>query len=168
LTTLFNICFLKWKKSLFFLSNFFLNKRIPIAYKKKVLQSYVIRKAIYFSLLLGSNKSKTVRIKSLIHTGLFWRNGSYAHENSSGNFKNKSEYLRHNPTMICYIWGPWNILPIAGTYAALQVKCFVKWRKSYCFVKDLIKFIPKLSHHSWTIESRILRNKLKENNIKKL
>ena len=45
----------KVKKSLFSLSNFFLNKYIPIAFKKKVLQSYVISKAIYFSPLLGSN-----------------------------------------------------------------------------------------------------------------
>jgi len=51
------------------------------------------------------------------------------------------------------------IPPIAGTCAALQVKCFVKWRKSNCIIKDLIKFIPVLSHNSWTKESNILRKK---------
>jgi len=55
------------------------------------------------------------------------------------------------------------IPPIAGTCAALQVKCFVKWRKSNCIIKDLIKFIPVLSHHSWTKESNILRKKLLKN-----
>lgn len=56
------------------------------------------------------------------------------------------------------------IPPIAGTCVALLVKCFVKWRKSNCIIKDLIKSIPKLSYHSWTKESRILRNKLVDNN----
>ena len=151
----------KVKKSLFSLSNFFLNKYNPIAFKKKVLQSYVISKAIYFSPLLGSNKARTARIQTLINTGLFWCIGSYAHKKASGNSNNKSEHLRHNPTMSTYaISRDLEIPPIAGTCAALQVKCFVKWRKSNCIIKDLIKFILVLSHHSWTKESNILRKKL--------
>ncbi|OUM66048.1 hypothetical protein PIROE2DRAFT_6845 [Piromyces sp. E2] len=112
---------------------------MPLAFKekKKVLQSYVISKAIYFSPLLGSNKHRTARIQTLINTGLFWCIGSYTHKKTS-----------------------------AGTCAALQVKYFVKWRKSNCIIKDLIKYIPSLSHHSWTKESNILRNKLRKTNCK--
>ncbi|OUM69375.1 hypothetical protein PIROE2DRAFT_2672 [Piromyces sp. E2] len=54
------------------------------------------------------------------------------------------------------------IPPIAGTCAALQAKCFVKWRKSNCIIKDFIKYILSLFHHSWTKESNILRNKLRK------
>ena len=49
----------------------FQNKLIPIVYKKKVLQSFIISKVIYYSPLLGSNKSRTARIQTLINTGLF-------------------------------------------------------------------------------------------------
>ena len=48
----------KVRKSLLSFTGFFSNKLIPIAYKKKVLQSFVISKVIYFSPLLGSNKIK--------------------------------------------------------------------------------------------------------------
>ena len=34
-----------------------------------------------------------------------------------------------------------SIPPIAGIYAALQIKSFAKWSKSYCILKDLIKSI---------------------------
>ena len=43
---------------------------------------------------------------------------------------------------------------------------FIKWRKSNCIIKDLIRNIPKLSHYSWTKESRSLHKKLKKKNIK--
>ncbi|OUM67267.1 hypothetical protein PIROE2DRAFT_5325, partial [Piromyces sp. E2] len=95
--------------------------------EKKVLQSYVISKAIYFSPLLGSNKHKTARIQTLINTGLFWCIGSYTHKKSSGNSYNKSEYLRHNPTMSTYaISRDLEIPPIAGTCAALQNQTFLE------------------------------------------
>ena len=38
------------------------------------LQSFVISKVIYYSTLLGSNKSRMARIQTLINTGLFWVN----------------------------------------------------------------------------------------------
>ncbi len=155
----------KVRRSLFSLSNFFMNKYIPFAFKKKVLQSYVISKVIYFSPLLGSNKHRTARIQSLINTGLFWCIGSYAHKNTLGNSKNNSEYLRHNPTMSTYaISRDLEIPPIAGTCAALQVQCFKRWAKSKCIIRDLIQYIPKLSHYSWTKETRTLYKKLKKKN----
>ena len=48
----------KVRKSLLSFTHFFSNKLIIIAYKKNVLQSFVISKVIYFSPLLGSNKIK--------------------------------------------------------------------------------------------------------------
>ena len=68
----------KVRKSLLSFTHFFSNKLIPIAYKKKVLQSFVISKEIYYSPLLGSNKSRTARIQTLINTGLFWCIGSFS------------------------------------------------------------------------------------------
>ena len=56
----------KVRKSLLSFTHFFSNKLIPIAYrKKKVLQSFVISKVIYYSPLLGSNKSRTARIQNI-------------------------------------------------------------------------------------------------------
>ena len=68
--------YFKVRISLLSFTRFFSNKLIPIAYKKKVLQSFVISKVIYYSPLLGSNKSRTARIQTLINTGLFWCIGS--------------------------------------------------------------------------------------------
>ncbi|OUM66792.1 hypothetical protein PIROE2DRAFT_5889, partial [Piromyces sp. E2] len=83
--------------------------------------SKVKNKAIYFSPLLGSNKHRTARIHTLINTGLFWCIGSYTHKKSSGNSHNKSEYLRHSPTMSTYaISRDLEIPPIVGTCAAFQ------------------------------------------------
>jgi len=63
----------KVRKPLLSFTRFFSNKFIPIVYKKKkkVIQFFVISKVIYFSSLLGSNKSRTARIQTLINTGLF-------------------------------------------------------------------------------------------------
>jgi len=55
---------------------------------------------------------------------------------------------------------------LAGICAVQQTKCFIKWRKSNCINKDLIRYVPKLSHYSWTKESRSLHKKLKKKNIK--
>jgi len=55
---------------------------------------------------------------------------------------------------------------LAGICAVQQSKCFIKWRKSNCIIKDLIRDIPKLSHYSWTKESRSLHKKPKKKNIK--
>jgi len=85
----------KVRKSLLSFTCFFSNKLIPIVYKKKrVLQSFVISKVIYYSLLLGSNKSRTARIQTLINTGLFWCIGSFS-KNGNANSEN-NDYIRHN------------------------------------------------------------------------
>ena len=55
---------------------------------------------------------------------------------------------------------------LAGICAAQQIKCFIKWRKFNCIIKDLTRNVFKLSHYSWTKESRSLHKKLKKKNIK--
>jgi len=47
--------YFKVRKSLLSFTHFFSNKIIPIVYMKKILQFFVIIKAIYYSPLLGSN-----------------------------------------------------------------------------------------------------------------
>ena len=108
----------KVKKSLLSFTRFFSNKLIPIVYKKKVLQSFVISKVIYYSPLLGSNKSRTARIQTLINTGLFWCIGSFSKNNRTNSENN--DYLRHNSTMSTYALSQdLGIPPIAGICAAL-------------------------------------------------
>ena len=57
-----------------------------------------------------------------------------------------------------YLENP-SIPPIAGIFAALQIKYFAKWSKLNCIIKDLIKSIPKMPYYSWTKESRTLYKK---------
>ena len=54
--------YVKVNKSLNSFRNFLTNNTIPIHFKKMVLQSFVISKALYYAPLLGSNKSRTARI----------------------------------------------------------------------------------------------------------
>ena len=120
---------------------------------KKVLQSSVISKVIYYSPLLGSNKSRTTRIQTLINTGLFWCIGSFS-KNGKTNSEN-NDYIRHNSTMSTYALSrDLSIPPITGICAALQIKSFAKWSKSNCIINDLIKSNPK--------ESRTLHKKIKK------
>jgi len=115
----------KVRKSLLSFTRFFSNKLIPIVYKKKVLQSFVISKAIYYSSLLGSNKSRTARIQTLIDTGLFWCIGSFSKNNNTNSENN--DYLRHNSTMSTYALSrDLYIPPTACICEALQVKSFAK------------------------------------------
>ena len=50
---------------------------------------------------------------------------------------------------------------LAAICAAQQLKCFFKWKSSKCIIRDLIRFIPPMSHYSWTKESKSLKKKLK-------
>ncbi|KAG4087642.1 hypothetical protein H8356DRAFT_1433559 [Neocallimastix lanati (nom. inval.)] len=128
------------------------------------LQFFVISKVIYYSPLLGSNKSRTARIQTLINTVLFWCIGSFSKNGKISSENN--EYIRHNSTMSTYdLSRDLSIPPIAGIYAALQIKSFAKWSKSNCIIKDLIKFIPKMPYYFWTKESRTLYKESK--NIKR-
>jgi len=134
--------YFKVRKFLLSFTLFFSNKLIPIVYKKKVLQSFVISKVIYYSPLLGSNKYRTAIIQTLINTDLFWCIGSF-YKNGKINLEN-NDYIRHNSTMSTYtLPRVISIPPIAGICAALQIKSFAKWSKSNCILKDLNKIYSK-------------------------
>jgi len=50
----------------------FLNSKIPIPFKKIIINSYVLCKVSYFAPLLGSNKTRTNNTQKLINKGLRW------------------------------------------------------------------------------------------------
>jgi len=62
----------KVNNALFSVSNFLRNPRIPIPFKKIILNSIVISRVSYFAPLLGSNKNHSRVAQSTINTGLGW------------------------------------------------------------------------------------------------
>ena len=83
----------KVRKSLLSFTHFFSNKLIPIAYKKKkFFNPLLFSKVIYYSPLLGSNKSRTARIQTLINTGLFWCIGSFS-KNGKNKIQKTNDYI---------------------------------------------------------------------------
>ena len=52
--------------------------------------------------------------------------------------------------------------PLAAICAAQQLKCFFKWKFSNCIIRDLIRFIPPMSHYLWTKESKSLQEKIEK------
>jgi len=48
------------------------NSKIPIPFKKIIINSYVLSKVSYFAPLLGSNKARTNNTQKLINKGLRW------------------------------------------------------------------------------------------------
>jgi len=137
LNTLYLTCILKLENPFFHLHvSFQINFSYCIQKKKnKVLQSFVISKIIYYSSLLGSNKSRVARIQTLINTGLFWYIGSFSKNGKTNSEYN--DYIRHNSTMSTYaLFRDLSIPPTVGICAALQIKLFAKWSKSICIIKD--------------------------------
>ncbi|OUM57450.1 hypothetical protein PIROE2DRAFT_17564 [Piromyces sp. E2] len=76
---------------------------------------------------------------------------------NSSNKKNEDFYERNSYISLYTLSRDLIILPLAGICATQQIKCFIKWRKSNCIIRDLIRDIPT-----------ILYKKLKKNNIKKI
>ena len=132
-------------KSLYSVSNFLRNPRIPIHFKKIIINSYVISKVSYFAPLLGSNKIRTNVAQKLVNRGLYW---------AAGIHKAKSF------TSIYSISKDLNIPPLSATCALAQVKRFNKWSNSNCIISYLVNNIPKLRKYTWTKESRTLKGKL--------
>ena len=50
----------------------FLNSKIPIPFKKIIINSYVLCKVSYFAPLFGSNKARANNTQKLINEGLRW------------------------------------------------------------------------------------------------
>ena len=148
----------KIKKFLFFLWLTFSQINIFQLFwkrKKKIPQSYVISKAIYFSPLLDSNKIRTRRIQSLINTGLYWVYWFFQSWKQINNSNSTIDKLSLNSTMTIYaISKDLDKIPsICGNvYAALQVKCFCKW------VKKFFKWIIRKTHKIYSNNVSLLMN----------
>ena len=54
----------KVRKSLFSFSSFLSNNKVPLIFKRSIIQSYIISKALYFAPLLGSNKNNSKNVQS--------------------------------------------------------------------------------------------------------
>ena len=135
----------KVRKSLFSISGFLKNSRIPLPFKKATLNSCVYGKLSYIAPLLGSNKEKSKGAQDLINMGLYW---------AAGVHKAKSF------TSLYSISKDFNIPPLSAKCALIQKKCFNKWKSSKCIISYLVNNIPKTRKHTWTKESKILNNKL--------
>ena len=97
---------------------------------------------------------------------MLWSINSLSRKNNSSKDKKTVKYERNSYISLYALSRDFKIPPLAGICAAQQIKCFIKWRKSNCIIKDLIRNIPKLLHYSWTKESRRLHKKLKKKNNK--
>jgi len=134
-------------KALFSVCNFLSNSKIPIPYKKIIINSYLFSKVSYFAPLLGSNKIKTNHTQKLINKGLRWIAGLH---------KAKSFITVYS------ISKDLNIPPLSAKCALSQVKCFEKWKDSNCIISYLVNNIPKSRKYTWTKESRTLKRKLEK------
>ncbi len=145
----------KVNRSLNSFKSFLTNNTIPLPFKKMVLQSFIISKVLYYAPLLGSNKIRTARVQTLVHKGMLWSISS-----SSYNSKCK-DIIRNSFISLYALSRDLQLPPLAAICAAQQLKCFFKWKSSNCIIRDLIRFIPPMSHYSWTKESKSLKKKLK-------
>jgi len=132
-------------KALYSVKNFLRNPRIPIPFKKIIINSYIISKVSYYAPLLGSNKTRTYNAQKLVNKALRW---------AAGIHKGKSF------TSVYSISKDFNIPPLSAKCALAQVKCFDKWKNSNCIISSLVNNIPKSRKHPWTKESRTLKYKL--------
>ena len=135
----------KVMKALFSVGNFLRNSRIPLPFKKLVLNAFVISKVSYFAPLLGSNKNKSKGAQKFVNMGLYWAAGVH----------NAKSFV----SLYC-ISKDFNIPPLSAKCALIQTRCFNKWKSSNCIISYLVNNIPKTRKHTWTKESKILNDKL--------
>jgi len=72
LNPIINLLDTKVTKALFSVSKYLSNSKIPITFKKIIINSFVLIKFSYFAPLLGSNKARTNNTHKLINKGLRW------------------------------------------------------------------------------------------------
>jgi len=137
----------KVTKVLFSVSKFISNSKIPIPFKKIIINSYELSKVSYYVPLLGSNKARTNNTQKLINNGLRW----IADLQKAKSFIN-----------VYSISKDLNILPLSAKCALSQVKYFDKWKDSNCIISYLVNNIPKSRKYTWTKESRTLKRKLEK------
>jgi len=118
----------KVTKALFSVSKFLSNSKIPIPFKKIIINSYVLSKVSYFAPLLGSNKARTNNTQKLINKGLRWVAG----------LQKAKSFIN-----VYSISKDLNIPPLSAKCTLSQVKCFDKWKDSNCIISYLVNNIPK-------------------------
>jgi len=137
------------RKSLFSFSSFLSNNKVPLTFKRSIIQLYIISKVLYFAPLLCSNKNNFKNVQSLINTALLWciDSNSLNKENYLNIEKKKKckNYIKRNSTVSVYaLFLDLQVFPIAGFCVSFQIECFCKWRNSKCIIKDLINHIPSM------------------------
>jgi len=140
----------KVRKALFTVKGFLRNTNIPLFYKKLLFNSVIIGRINYYAPLLGSNKTRSNSIQTLINKGFYWIAG-FDKPNSLISLYSLTKEL--------------NIPPLSAKCAIAQVRCFRKWKNSLCIIGILVNDIPRMKYYSWTKESRTLENKLLKNNL---
>ena len=113
-------------KALFSIGNFLRNSRIPLPFKKLVLNAFVISKVSYFAPLLGSNKNKSKGAQNFVNMGLYWAAGVH----------NAKSFV----SLYC-ISKDFNIPPLSAKCALIQTRCFNKWKYSNCIISYLVNNI---------------------------
>jgi len=125
----------------------FLNSKIPIPFKKIIINSYVLCKVSYFAPLFGSNKARANNTQKLINEGLRWIAG----------IQKAKSFIN-----IYSISKDLNIPSLSAKFALSQVKCFDKWKDSNCIISYLVNNISKSRKYTWTKENRTLKRKLEK------
>lgn len=128
------IAYMKYKvqKSLYLFSSFLTTMLIPLSFKKYIIQSYIISKALYFAPLLGSNMTNTNKVQYLINTSLLWCNDSSSSikENDSVKINEKKShkkyYIKRNSTVSTYVLSrDLQNFPIAGSALHFNSNAFL-------------------------------------------
>jgi len=60
----------KIRKYLFSFFSFFIHNKVPLIFKRSIIQSYIISKALYFALLLGSKNKKKKKIIRMLQSSI--------------------------------------------------------------------------------------------------
>lgn len=141
----------KVRKALFSVKGFLRNNKIPLIQKKRLFNSVIIGRISYYAPLLGSNKTRTKSLQTLINYAFYWMAG----------FNNPNSFIS-----LYSITKEFNIPPLSAKCAIAQVRCFNKWKDSQCIIGNLVNNIPPMRYfYTWTKESKTLDRKLSKNNL---
>ena len=143
-------------RSLNFFKSFLTNNTIPLPFKKMVLQSFIISKVLYYAPhLLAQIKLERLEFKP------WFIKVCYGVLVPLQIIASTKDIIRNSFISLYALSRDLQLPPLAAICAVQQLKCFLKWKSSNCIIRDLIRFIPPMSHYSWTKESKSLKKKLK-------
>ena len=147
----------KVQKALYSIKGFLRNTKIPLYFKKLLINAALISRISYYAPLLGSNKKRSDKIQKLINLAFYWIAG----------FNNPVSFIS-----LYSITKEFNIPPLSAKCAIAQVRCYNKWKNSQCIIGKLVNDIPKMNYfYSWAKESKSLDGKFvnrKLNNLKEI